>query len=102
MRRTLVLQSVTFAMLVLALALTAWQVTETRHLARQGQQAHAGLCALKADLRERIKSAGDFLESHPTGVFGVTAVTIREAITNQEATLAALHPLMCDSDPEGT
>lgn len=90
MRRIFVLQTITFFLLVAAIALSFTQVLENRRLAREGQQAHRALCVLKTDLARRIKDGHAFLLEHPDGIPGISAKTIQASIANQEATLSAL------------
>lgn len=98
-RRAQLFQTTTFLLLLLALTGMGWQVRTNSDLARQGDQAHDALCTLKADLRQRILASRDFLDKHPQGIDGITATAILVSITNQEATLLALKPLVCLSDP---
>lgn len=99
MKRAMLLEAATFLLLLVALAGVGWQVHANGSLARQGDQAHDALCALKADLRQRILAARGFLDKHPQGISGITAAAILVSITSQEATLLALKPLACQSDP---
>jgi hypothetical protein len=53
------------------------------------------LCTLRADLRERVNQGQTFLASHPHGLLGIPAGTLRVSIANQQHTLTALQPLDC-------
>ncbi len=99
MRRGLAFQTATFVFLIVA-AVTAGlflhgQANRIGRLARDGAEAHAGLCALKADLVRRIGASEMFLHDHPNGIPGISAVTIAASIANQQATLKALKPIIC-------
>lgn len=99
MRRAILLETVTFAMLLVAIGLAVVAINSNRGLARQGKQAHDGLCALKYDLRQRIKDGHAFLKAHPNGIPGIKVGVIRAAVKNQESTLEALSVLPCPADP---
>jgi hypothetical protein len=84
------------------LAVMGWQITKTRQLVKsnhalalQGEQAHDAICALKADLDRRIQASLDFLVTHPNGIQGITAATIRQGIANQQLTIDALQEVTC-------
>lgn len=53
------------------------------------------LCALRGDLEKRVEQSQDFLISHPNGVAGIPAVTIRQGLVNQQHTIQALSSLSC-------
>lgn len=62
---------------------------------RQEAKTHTALCTLQADLAQRVQSSNDFLATHPHGIPGVSAASIRASITGQERTIKALEPLQC-------
>jgi exoribonuclease II len=53
------------------------------------------LCAFRDDIQTRVTSGLNFLISHPKGIAGISAQTLRVGIVNEQHTLAALHPLVC-------
>lgn len=69
---------------------------QNRQRAMEGQEAHAAICTLRADLQRRIADGRDFLEDHPDGIPGISAADIRRSIAGQEATLKALHVRNCE------
>jgi hypothetical protein len=86
------------------LAMMGYAITKTRAIARdnhalalQGEQAHDAICALKADLDRRIQASLDFLVTHPNGIQGITAATIRQGIANQQLTIDALQEVKCSA-----
>lgn len=106
MRRALVLERVTFLLVLITLVGGSMILhSEQNHvsnlarnaaqLARDGKDAHDALCAFKSDLKRRADGAQSFLDSHPGGFAGITAPTIQNSINNQEATLRALSTLNC-------
>lgn len=111
-RRQQQFQRVTFVLLAVAIVVIAWQVNSSRNLSKEnrdliervrvlaldGKQAHDSLCALKADLRQRVKDSEKFLTEHPHGIAGIPASVIANSIKGQRATLKALR-LPCPTDP---
>lgn len=59
------------------------------------EQNHSALCALRADLEERVADSVDFLVEHPEGAFGFTPAEIQDGIDNQTRTIKALDTLSC-------
>lgn len=80
---------------VAALLVFAYVIHENRNLARQGHEAHAAICTLKADYRTRIRQGKRFLRDHPSGIPGIKVGVIRAAVTNETRTLNALRPVHC-------
>lgn len=74
---------------------TGWALREQREQSKSGRDAKIVLCALKHDLSLRIDSGVSFLKTHPEGLPGVPASTIRNSLRNQQQTLAALGVLRC-------
>jgi hypothetical protein len=64
-------------------------------VARYQQSNTQSLCTLRADLQRRITQSKDFLVTHPNGIPGIPAGTIRVGIVNQQHTLDALRLLEC-------
>lgn len=102
MRRIGIFQAVTFVLLLVAVSSFGYQQYKDRHtqrqiarLARDGKQAHDGLCILKADLASRIKNSRDYLKTHPEGIAGISRADILKSIANQQSTLDSLRPLVC-------
>jgi hypothetical protein len=86
------------AWIVLFTAVVIWQVGQNRDHAREGQQAHDAICALKGDLVRRIEASQDFLAKHPNGIDGISATDISINIANQQLTLDALSPVRCTAE----
>jgi hypothetical protein len=61
----------------------------------EGAEVHEAICALSADLESRTERSRDFLRDHPNGIPGIPAATIRESVTNQERSIAALSVVSC-------
>ena len=59
------------------------------------QSVETAVCSLRADLRSRVNSTARFLRSHPRGILGVPAATIRASLKSQRATLRSLRALRC-------
>lgn len=53
------------------------------------------LCALRGDLERRVASSEQFLRENPNGIPGISAKVIRDGMTNQRRTIAALSRLDC-------
>lgn len=102
MKRALLLERITFAMVLVALVAQFFTIRDNRHLAHQGKQAHDGLCVFKADLRSRVTTGNKFLDSHPGGIAGIPAATLRGSITNEQSTLDSLKIIVCPSDSPAT
>lgn len=82
----------------LALVVLAVGFVKVVHLTRDGKQAHDAICALKGDLAQRINQGRDFLKTHPKGILGIPAATIKEGIDNQQRTLDSLGVVKCTAD----
>lgn len=63
--------------------------------AKRGAEAHTAICAFRGDLVRRERQGEAFLRSHPHGAFGIPAVTIQQAISNEQRTIYALRGLRC-------
>lgn len=98
MTRILVFNTVTFLLIVCALVSTIVVVQQNRHLARDGKQAHDGLCVLKDDYRHRVRDSKEFLILHPNGIDGISRSAILNSIANLQATIDALNIIHCSSD----
>jgi hypothetical protein len=60
------------------------------------QQADTqALCALRADLQTRVNSTNAFLVTHPHGIPGISAATLRSGVAGQERTIRALSTINC-------
>lgn len=66
------------------------QQAELADLAREGREAHQGICVYRADLAARIAATVDYLRTHPEGIAGISRATILNSIRNQKATVASL------------
>lgn len=62
---------------------------------RQANSNTTALCALRHDLEARVKSSTDLLATHPEGLAGIPAATIRTTIDGQRRTILALSGLAC-------
>lgn len=67
----------------------------TRQVARNQQNNTRTLCSFRDDLQTRVTSGNAFLKTHPKGIAGIPAATIRVSIQNEQRTLNALRPLVC-------
>lgn len=90
------------AFFTIALGGLGYVINQNRTLARQaketaelGQQAHNGLCVLKADERDRVRDGESFIKQHPEGLAGISAATIQQSLDNQKKTIAALSAIRC-------
>lgn len=66
-------------------------------LARQGKEAHDGVCALKKDLHQRVSDGYIYLAKHPKGApaLGLSRKAILRSIGNEQRTLEALKQVTC-------
>jgi hypothetical protein len=74
---------------------TAQLVNVTGHVSTNQLHDTQALCAFRDDLQTRVTSGLNFLVTHPKGIAGISAQTLRVGIVNEQHTLAALHPLVC-------
>lgn len=79
-------------LVVLALANISSTTNELRTDQRSTTKA---LCAFRADLQRRYAAGIQFLYTHPHGIPGIPATTIRVSLSNEAGTLKALRPLVC-------
>lgn len=88
-----ILAAVTFYLYI-----TVQQTAEDTHrlvekaavLARQGARTHTGVCRLRDDLKTRVASSEEFLQSHPDGIPGFSAKAIQTSIDGQRRTIRSL------------
>lgn len=71
-------------------------VNENRHRIVQSDKRQIALCVLRVDLDKRIKESQNFLMEHPRGIPGITALVIRQSLTNSIITRRALQILDCN------
>lgn len=64
--------------------------------AAEGRQAHDAICALRADLVNRVAAGRAFLAEHPQGIPGIPAATLQTSIDGQVKTIAALSEVDCN------
>jgi hypothetical protein len=57
------------------------------------------LCSLRGDVERRVASGTAFLQVHPRGIPGISALTIRSGIDNSRRTVKALGSLVCPKQP---
>lgn len=75
-----------------------WRIVVTN--ADTAGRAASALCALRADLDQRVQSGAAFLIAHPGGAFGISAASIRQSLDSQRRTIATLANLNCPpADP---
>lgn len=55
----------------------------------------AALCAYRSDLQRRIDSGTTFLKSHPHGILGIPASTLKVSVANEQSALNSLSSLVC-------
>ena len=82
---------------VLALAGTAvYLLAANNERANEGRQAHDAICALRADLVNRVAAGRQFLADHPQGIPGIPAATLQTSIDGQVKTIASLSEVDCN------
>lgn len=93
---------VAFAILIAAVVvLSVNRERDAAKLARVAVTTNDSLCALRRDLEGRVEGAERFLATHPKGFAGIPAGAIRVNVANQQRTILALSPLVCDGVPPG-
>lgn len=100
LQRTLRLLQLTTVALILALfAVVGWVYADSRRqrneIASVAERSNTALCALRGDLKRRILSSEVFLSTHPKGLLGIPAATIRASIADLRVTVNALAGLEC-------
>lgn len=63
----------------------------------ENNQTTRALCALRDDIKRRVKTSQEYLADHPNGAPGIPAKLVRDGIQNQQRTVEALHDLKCPS-----
>lgn len=61
----------------------------------KAHQNTLALCALRADLDQRIVSSQGVLIAHPDGLAGISAAVIKQQISNSQRTRHTLRNLSC-------
>lgn len=70
-----------------------FQITDS---VQRDQEANTrALCSFKGDLQRRVDQGAEILRTHPNGILGIPAATIRVSLVNQQASLKSLSPLVC-------
>lgn len=87
-----------FLLNTIALAGIGYAAHENRKRAREGQGAHAALCASKTNLRSRVAGSEAFLNAGGA-IPGVPNALLRSGLARDHATLRALDVLKCPDDP---
>lgn len=87
------------ALIVLSLLLSASTFYVTArvysNLEKTTDRTNGSLCTLRGDLERRVVDGEQFLASHPAGIPGISAATLRQSIDGQRRTVDALSPLDC-------
>ena len=88
--------------LVLYIALAVMAITtfvvrsiDLANVEEAATQNRVALCALRADLKDRVQSSKQFLREHPGGIPGIPPSQIRDSIRGQQRTIRALRPIDC-------
>jgi hypothetical protein len=81
--------------LLIITGLMLWALVAQQGSLNRLERDRQALCTLRADLRDRITQGNAFLVTHPHGIPGIPANTLRVSIVNQQHTLSALQPLDC-------
>jgi hypothetical protein len=96
------LHDVWLVVITVVVVLVAWKTLDTANQTGRFQRSDTlALCAFRADLQQRVTSGEAFLKTHPQGILGIPAPTIRASLNNQEATLRTLAPLICPVSETG-
>lgn len=84
-----------FAVAVTSQVQNRHQLNRTKRLATQGAQALTAICALRADRIKSVQRSEMFLLTHPNGIPGLGAASIRASIYQQQQTIKALDVVNC-------
>jgi hypothetical protein len=88
--------AVLIALLVISVGFADVQVFRlSSQIAGNQQNNTQALCAFRDDLARRVQSSTDYLATHPNGIPGIPAGTIRLSLANEQHTLSALSSLKC-------
>lgn len=77
----------------------AESIRQLRSFDSRQKTVEVGVCALRDDLRKRVREGEKFLAQHPQGAFGFTAAQIRSSVAGERRTISALAGVSC---PPGT
>lgn len=69
---------------------------QNQELAKQGKQAHDGLCAFKGAEQKRLQTSRQFLRDNPNGIPGIPPSVIFNSISNSEQTVKSLEEIQCE------
>lgn len=82
--------------LVIAVVILIALLSNLNQRETMNQQGNTrALCALRDDLNRRVDSGLAFLRTHPHGIPGISAGSIRQSLNGQERTIIALRPVVC-------
>lgn len=65
----------------------------------QGQRNTRALCTIRANAADRIEQTQTFLQEHPEGINGISALDLRRSLTTYQNTVRALDDVDCPPKP---
>lgn len=83
------------AVVILGIVTFTVRSIDLANVEESATQNRTALCALRADLRDRVQNSKQFLRQNPGGIPGVPPSQIREGIVNQQRTIDTLKVIDC-------
>lgn len=85
------------ALAVLALTTFVVRSIDLANVEEEARKATTAMCALRADLRDRVQNSKQFLQEHPGGIPGIPPSQIRDSINGQMRTIETLKVIDCST-----
>jgi hypothetical protein len=65
----------------------------------QGQRNTKALCTIRANAADRVEQTQTFLQEHPDGINGISALDLRRSLQTYQNTVRALEEVDCPPSP---
>lgn len=87
--------AITVALAVGAIVVVLGQNKQLHRDASVALQTHQGVCVYRQTLEAQVRQTDEFLASHPNGIPGISAATLRRGEATQRAAISALSNINC-------
>lgn len=65
----------------------------------QGQRNTKALCTIRSNAADRVEQTQSFLQDHPNGIDGISALDLRRSLQTYQNTVRALEEVDCPPTP---
>lgn len=85
------------ALAVMAVTTFVVRSIDLAHVEEEARKTTTAMCALRADLRERVQNSKQFLQDNPGGIPGIPPSQVRDSINAQQRTIETLKVIDCST-----